>query len=281
MRTQNQFTGQSRSLNQSIGRLHYADFELFSQSCGQSDQSVTEVEKVKMKSNNLFHCKPKLLMFRSLLLLLLLFAGAGSALAQGPYPNQGDQTVCLTGIPEPYGVIPTLGSTYTWTVDNGTTSPNWTLNSNGTNLATILWRTPGTYTVRVVETITATACIGAIVPINVTVNPLPVVALTGPSPVCLNSTGNVYTTDASMTNYVWNVVGGAITAGGNATSNTVTITWNGTGPYSVSVNYTNPNGCVATNPTVLPVTINPLPVVALTGPSPVCLNSTGNVYTTD
>ena len=70
-------------------------------------------------------------------------------------------------------------------------------------------------------------------------------------------------------------------AGGTATDNTVTVTWNGVGPYSVSVNYNNLNGCTATNPTILPVTVNPLPVVALTGPSPVCLNSVGNVYTTD
>ena len=65
-----------------------------------------------------------------------------------------------------------------------------------------------------------------------------------------------------MTNYVWTIVGGTITAGGSATSNTVTITWDGTGTYSVSVNYTNPNGCVATDPTVFPVTINPLPATS-------------------
>ena len=282
MRTQNQFTGQSGSLNQSIGRLHNADVELFSQSCGQSDQSVTEVEKVKMKSNNFFHSNPKLLMFRGLLLLLLLLAGAGGAWAQDgrPYPNSGNQTVCLTGIPEPYGVIPTLGSSYVWTVDNVTTSSDWTLNSNGTNLASILWRTPGTYTVRVVETITLTECIGAIVPITVTVNPLPVPTITGNAAACLNSTGNIYTTEAGMSNYTWIVTGGTITAGGTINDNTVTVTWTGAAG-TVSVNYNNATNCTAAAPAVNNVTINPLPVPTITGNAAACLNSTGNIYTTE
>ena len=211
--------------------------------------------------------------------MMLLSTSTLGAWAQ-PYPSQGAQSVCLTGVAEPYGVINTIGSTYAWSVIGGATPADWVLTSTNTNLVTVLWKTAGTYTVQVIET-SAAACAGSPVTVVVTVNPLPVVALAGPSPVCLNSIGNVYTTDAGMTNYAWTIVGGTITAGGAATDNTVTVTWNGVGPYSVSVNYNNLNGCTATNPTILPVTVNPLPVVALTGPSPVCLNSIGNVYTTD
>jgi hypothetical protein len=85
-----------------------------------------------------------------------------------------------------------------------------------------------------------------------------------------------------MDNYVWTVVGGTVTSGGTATDNTVTITWDGaTGPYSVSVNYEDPNGCGATDPTELTITVNPLPVITLTGLDEVCLNSENNVYTTE
>ena len=64
-----------------------------------------------------------------------------------------------------------------------------------------------------------------------------------------------------MTNYVWSVsAGGTITAGGTNISNTVTVTWNTTGPQSVSVNYTVPaTGCTAASPKVLSITVNPKP----------------------
>ena len=65
--------------------------------------------------------------------------------------------------------------------------------------------------------------------------PLNVPVLTGATSVCLNSTGNVYTTDAGHTNYVWNVVGGSITSGGTLSSSTATVTWNTVGTQSISV----------------------------------------------
>ena len=61
--------------------------------------------------------------------------------------------------------------------------------------------------------------------VNVKALPAPTIA-SGPNDVCINSTGNVYTTQAGKTNYVWTVSsGGTITAGGTATDNTVTVTW--------------------------------------------------------
>ena len=63
-----------------------------------------------------------------------------------------------------------------------------------------------------------------------------------------------------MTNYIWSVsAGGTITAGGTTNSNTVTVTWNTAGAQTVSVNYTNGNGCTAAAPTVYNVTVNALP----------------------
>jgi len=83
-----------------------------------------------------------------------------------------------------------------------------------------------------------------------------------------------------MTNYTWTVsAGGTVTAGGTATSNSVTVTWNTAGAQSVSVNYTNSNGCTAAAPAVYNVTVNARPVPTISGLSAVCANSTGNVYT--
>lgn len=84
--------------------------------------------------------------------------------------------------------------------------------------------------------------------------------LSGPTPVCAGSTGNVYTTEAGYSNYVWNVSsGGTITAGGSLTDHTVTVTWNTPGAQTVSVNYDNPPGFPWPSPTVYNVTVKPLP----------------------
>jgi hypothetical protein len=106
----------------------------------------------------------------------------------------------------------------------------------------------------------------------------PTPTITGPAQVCVNSTGNVYTTESGQSNYLWTVsAGGTITSGG---SNTITVTWNTSGAQTVSVNYTNSGGYSATTPTVYNVTVNPLPVPAITGPASVIVNSAGNVYST-
>lgn len=96
-----------------------------------------------------------------------------------------------------------------------------------------------------------------------TIEPASLPTIAGPSPVCEIITGNTYTTQEGMNNYVWIVSpGGTITAGGSATDHSVTVTWNILGPQTVSVNYDNENGCSATTPAVLPVTVEPLPVTS-------------------
>jgi hypothetical protein len=92
--------------------------------------------------------------------------------------------------------------------------------------------------------------------------------LTGPTPVCQNSTGNVYTTDLGMTDYTWVISsGGTITSGGTGTDNSVTITWLIAGPQTVSVNYKTPAGCMAAAPKVKNVLVNVAPMPILTGAS--------------
>ena len=105
-----------------------------------------------------------------------------------------------------------------------------------------------------------------------TVNPLPVPTINGPNSVCIASVGNVYVTEAGMTNYVWSVsAGGTITSGGGPGNNTVTVTWNAPGTQSVSVNYTNGNNCTGASPTVYSVDVGAPPSDAtLTGSGDDC-----------
>ena len=98
---------------------------------------------------------------------------------------------------------------------------------------------------------------------TITVNPRPVPTISGPTPVCANSAGNIYITQAGMIGYNWIVSsGGTVTSGGSTTSNSITITWNNSGLQTVSVSYIDTNGCKAVNPAVFNVIVNPIPLTS-------------------
>jgi gliding motility-associated-like protein len=107
-----------------------------------------------------------------------------------------------------------------------------------------------------------------------TVIDLPVPFISGPTQVCAGAAGNVYTTEPGMSNYTWTAsTGGTITTGGGTGDNTVIIIWTMTGAKTVSVNYTNGNGCTATSPTNYNVTVNALPAATASNNGPVCEGS--------
>jgi hypothetical protein len=84
-----------------------------------------------------------------------------------------------------------------------------------------------------------------------------------------------------MTSYLWTIsAGGTITWG--AGTNQIQVLWNTAGAQSVTVTYVDPNGCGASLPTVLPVTVNPMPgnAGAITGSSSVCGGAQGVAYST-
>jgi hypothetical protein len=169
-------------------------------------------------------------------------------------------------------------SGYAWTVSAGGTITS----GSGTNAISVTWNSSGPQTVTVDYT-GPTGC-NALTPTvyNLNVNPLPVPTITGPASVCgVPAPGNNYTTEPGMTNYVWNLPlgGGTITGGGNG-FNFVTVNWTVVGNYTVTVSYTNGNGCNTATPSVKNVAVNALPVPIISGPASVCVNTTGNTYTT-
>lgn len=197
-----------------------------------------------------------------------------------PVPTiSGPASICINTVGNVYTTEAAMAG-YTWAVSAG-----GTITSGGAatdNTVTVTWNTAGPQTVSVNYTDANTCSAASATVYNVGVNPLPVPTISGPASVCVNSIGNVYTSEAGMSGYLWTVsAGGTITAGGTPTDNSVTITWNTTGPQTVSVNYTNTNSCTAVSPTVYNVTVNPLPAPTVSGPASVCVNSTGNVYSTE
>ncbi|MBA7589646.1 hypothetical protein ES708_31734 [subsurface metagenome] len=174
-------------------------------------------------------------------------------------PTTGaDENVCATFYADLDGNTPGSG-TGLWTVQGGSGASiddNLDPNTGVTNLDV------GVNTFR--WTITNGEC-EEFEEITITRNALPVPALAGPNDVCEASIGNVYTTDAGMTNYVWVVdMDGTKTAGGAGTDNTVTVTWDNPGAQTVTVNYDDDNGCTASSPTIYNVTVNPNPTTSIT-----------------
>jgi hypothetical protein len=190
-------------------------------------------------------------------------------------PMTGNALVTIDPLPVPtisgLTSVATLINTV-YTTEAGMTNYIWVISAGGTivaggtsndNTVTVVWNTSGPQTVSVnYDNLNGCSASTATL-LNVTVGVLPVPTITGPSPVCVNTLGNVYTTEAGMTNYIWVVsAGGVITSGGTATDNTITITWNTVAPQSVSVNYTNGDGYTAAGPTVKAITIDALPVTS-------------------
>jgi len=209
----------------------------------------------------------------------------GSGSASPPFP------VTVNPLPEPTIAGPASvcveATGVTYTTESGMTGYTWAISSGGTitaglgtNQITVTWNTTGAQTVSV--NYTNTYSCNAVSPTvkNITVNPLPVPTVTGSAIVCAGSTGVTYSTESSMSGYIWSISsGGTITSGSG--TNQITVTWNIAGAQTVNVNYTNSAGCTASVPTTYPVTVNPQPIPTITGPSNVCVNSTDNTYNTE
>ena len=198
-----------------------------------------------------------------------------------PSFTSGTASVCL-GVTGNVYTTEAGKTNYAWTVNGGTITAGGTATSN---TATITWNTVGAQSVSVNYTDPVTLCTSASPStFDVTVKPLPAPTISSAAfSVCQNIAGNVYTTEAGMTNYIWSLTGGTITAGGTASSNTATVTWNTVGAQTISVNYNDPvTACTAVSPAIFNVTVKPLPVPTISSSAAsVCRGIPGNVYTTE
>jgi hypothetical protein len=161
---------------------------------------------------------------------------------------------------------------YVWSISGGNITGGGGV---GDRFISITWNTAGNGYVNV--NCTNFLNCSASVQKNVYVRALPNPSISSSNnAVCLNSEGNIYTTQPSMKKYLWTVYGGIITAGGDSTSNTVTVKWSTVGLGKVNVNYSN--GCTSNTGGTYDVQVNSLPVPVISGPQSVCLDSAGCVY---
>jgi len=194
-----------------------------------------------------------------------------------PVPTiSGPPTVCAGSAGHVYTTESSM-SNYSWNISAG----GMITSGSGTNSVTVTWNLPGSQTISVVYTDNNGCSASNPTTDSVSVIPLPSPALSGPAYACVASPGNIYYTQAGMSNYMWTVSpGGSITSGGTSNSNSATVTWNTSGQQNISVSYTNPDGCAAASPANFNVTVNPIPGPAgnIQGASAVCAGTDGLVY---
>lgn len=186
-----------------------------------------------------------------------------------PVSNAGADISFCSGSTGNIGVATTAGQTYSWAATTGLSSsvvsdPSVTLTTPGSTSTT------STYTVT--TTITATGCTSTD-QVDVTVNPLPVLVITNPAPVCSPSTIDLTaaavtagsTISGSVLTY-WNDAGATSAF---ATPNTASVS----GTYYIQADAGS--GCTDIEPVT--ITINPLPVSTAGPDVTICTGGVANL----
>ncbi len=187
----------------------------------------------------------------------------------------GPTAVCV-GTVYNYNVTLTNGNTYTWSTTNpgATVTPNVaTLNQNSATINFATGSNAGTATtVTCVET-TPAGCQTTHNILNVTVYSVPNGTISGPTPVCANSPGNVYSISGGpYGTYSWTITNAPPgTTPLSGTGSTINVTWgnldqpNGAVVANINVTVSNgPGNLCPFTAAAFPVTVNPRPAAGKT-----------------
>jgi gliding motility-associated-like protein len=172
----------------------------------------------------------------------------------------GPDSVCHNKI-YAYTVPFVFGDSYNWSVSNGTI-----VSGQGTNNIDVMWGTPGTGVVSLVET-SALGC-DTIVYDTAAILYSPDPQIQGNSIVCFNQVHSYHVDSIGLDTYLWQVSGGTIVSGQGTSA--ITVQWTFTGGGFVRVTQTSPQGCDSI--ITLPVIIRYRPTPQVSGTTLVCSN---------
>jgi hypothetical protein len=169
----------------------------------------------------------------------------------------GDINPCIGAITR-YSVNNPMPAFYQWLVPPGA----FLVSPQGQPFADIIWNMAGPQNLSVTaQSGSSSASASLLVTVK---TPTTTPTITGPSSVCNGSVGVSYSTESGKSSYQWTITGGTITSG--SSTNSVMTTWNTAG--SISVSYTDTNGCRVS--TSKPVAISTRPTSVLSGSTTVC-----------
>ena len=179
------------------------------------------------------------------------------------------------------------GATTGWKIEGNYSDFAWTSTLDNSlqpiegDTVTFTGTTAGEYTVTVSVT-DANQCVNS-ASATVKVDTLPVVTLSSDNAVCEGNTITFTTAaanaDNGIHNYIWTYPETNATVTGETTGNTLTLSWTDNGTKTVTVNYTDGNGCTATTPATRGIMVNELPDVVITNgeTAEICLGGTVNL----
>jgi hypothetical protein len=99
--------------------------------------------------------------------------------------------------------------------------------------------------------------------------------ISGPSNVCPLSP-STFSGPANMSSYAWSLSGGSSTISGSTTGQSITVNASSIGSYTLTLTVTDASGTTAT--CTKAVSLNASPTCFVNGPSLVCNNTPGNIY---
>jgi len=201
-----------------------------------------------------------------------------------------DVTVGAIPVPALSGALSVCAGTtgLIYTTQPGMVNYQWQISAGGTitaggsaanNTAMVTWTNPGTQWIKVSYANQAGCSASSPAQLDVAVHPLPAPTIIGPVIVCAPEGNYVYSTEPGKNGYLWTVTAnGSITFG--AGTDQIVVSWNTIGTGTVSVNYQNSDGCLASIPAhlVVDATQKP-PTPTITGPTLLCSNTTATFTT--
>ncbi|MEX0966772.1 MAG: hypothetical protein WD077_06010 [Bacteroidia bacterium] len=166
-----------------------------------------------------------------------------------------------------YHVPYTSGHTYNWSVSGGSI-----ISGANTDSALVYWADVDTGVITITETSVSGCSVSSNKKVPLIRRPVPEV--NGPDSVCKNSPGIFYNATSTSNNYNWSVTGGTIV---HQSSNNITVDW-GAGDTGIITLTEMNNHCDSTINFL--VIINPVPDPDIIGDTIICINNSGNVYST-